>query len=412
MQLPKTTLKLNLDSLVAVSFFIALMIPYIGYIGRGYVLPFIIFCIWIFIVVLKDNKILSTLTFRKFELYFLFVFLLFTLYTYFLVTHTTKAFQFTLMPVTYFFIIIMDAYYFRKNPQYKLSIFFFIVLILGIQAAISIPFIFSSGDMVSRLYTSGQLEGGALREVVKNGVGDTSLYANLCGIFFLGIGMLNKYKNIKVRIILIISMIFILVSIIISSYFLPILMLLTGGLIFILRMSWKRIKLTYVFLVLLIFTGLGIFYNSFLVNSPIIQPIADKIQLIKQGNLREDGRTDLAMVSLNTFLSNPFFGVGVPEWGSYKQIGEHMPWLDFLAHYGFFGFLPFLLFLIILFKRNYKFYFKSKKNIYTTCCLIGFLLFIISNFIDPFIFDAPMIIMLIFFYCSMFNWESRPLANA
>jgi O-antigen ligase len=189
-------------------------------------------------------------------------------------------------------------------------------------------------------------------------------------------------------------------------------MLLAGGVAFLLRLNWKRIKPAYIFTIVLLFAGLVIFYNSFLDNSEIIEPIENKIEHITRGDLKEDGRIELAAVSLNTFSEHPFFGVGVPDWGSHTQIGEHMPWIDFLAHYGFFGFLPVLLFLILLFKRNYRFYLKSpKNNIYATACLIGFVIFILSNVIDPLIFDAPMIIMLLFFYTSIFNWSNKSTAN-
>jgi len=410
-----TTLRFNLDSAIAVFFIIASIIPYINYWGRGDVLPFILFFIWLATVVFKKNqlyKIFNTLAFRKLELCFLFAFFLITLYNYLFITPTNKAFQFTLMPITYFFIIVMDAYYFRRDPRYKLSIFFVIVIALGIQAAISIPYVFKSEDMVSRMFSAGELEGAALERALENGVGKANLYACLAGIFFLGIGMLDKFTNKTTKIILFISLLVILFSIVSSSYSMSLVMLLTGFLIFLLRSNWKRIKLKYIFIVLLFLVGLGIFYNSFLADSTVIEPIERKIQLIKRGNFRGDGRVDLAEVSLKTFLSNPFFGVGVPEWGLEKEVGEHMSWLDFAAHYGFFGFLPFLLFLTVLFKRNYRFYFKSlKSNIYATSCLVGFSIFILSNCIDPFLADAPMIMTLLFFYTSMYNWGSKPLAN-
>ena len=121
---------------------------------------------------------------------------------------------------------------------------------------------------------------------------------------------------------------------------------------------------------------------------------------------------DLAANSMKTFLNNPFFGAGVPEWGDEKTIGSHLPWIDFPAQYGFLGFLPFLLFLFILFKRNYRFYFRSpKKNIYATTCLIGASIFILTNFVDPVIFETSTIIMLIFFYTSMDNWAPAVLAK-
>ncbi len=415
MQIPVKSFRLNLDSLLAICFIIACVIPYISYKGRGDVISFITFFFWLTAVVLKKDqvyKILHTLSFRKFELSLLFVFFLVTVFNYFFVTTTTKAFQFVLMPVTYFFVIVMDAYYFRRDPRYKLSIFFVMVVALAIQSAISIPYVFKSDDMVSRMYTSGELEGAALEEALRNGVGSANLYAFLAGLFFLGIGMLDKFDSKKMKIIVVFCLMLILFSLVASSYSISLVMLATGGLIVLLRSKWKRIKFKYILVLVLFLIGLIIFYNSFLANSKIIEPIERKIQLIKHGKLREDGRMDLADVSLNTFLNNPFFGVGVPEWGLEKQVGEHMSWIDFAAHYGFFGFLPFILFLIVLFRRNYKFYLGSpKNNIYATSCLIGFSIFILSNCIDPLVFDAPMIITLLFFYTSMFNWGNKPLAN-
>jgi O-antigen ligase len=408
-------LRINLDSFLAICFIIAWVIPYINYKGRGDILPLIIFFAWITVVILKKdqiNRIIYALSFRKFELLLLFIFFLVTIFYYFFITTTKKAFQFTLMPVTYFFVIVMDAYYFRRDPRYKLSIFFVMIVALAIQAAISIPYVFRSDDMVSRMFTAGELEGPALEEALRNGVGSANLYAFLAGVFFLGIGMLGKFSNKAMRMTVLVSLLVILFSLVASSYSISLVMLAIGGLILLIRANWKRIKLKFIFIALFFFTGLGIFYNNFLANSQVTEPIERKIMMVKEGRLREDGRMDLAGVSLKTFLSNPFFGVGVPEWGLEKQVGEHMSWIDLSAHYGFFGFLPFLLFLLVLFRRNYKFYFKSlKSNIYATSCLIGFSIFLFSNCIDPLIFDPPMVITLVFFYTSMFNWGNKPLAN-
>ena len=415
MQVREKIFRLNLNSLLAICFIMAYMVPYINYKGGGDDLPFIIFSVWLTTVLLKKNQIdrlLYVLSFRKLELSLLFIFFLVTLFYYFFVTTTNKAFQFTLVPIIYFFLIVIDAYYFSRDPQFKLSIFFVTVVLLAIQAAISIPYIFNSDDMISRMYTSNELEGPALEQALKNGVGSTVLYTSLIGIFFLGIGMLHKFTNKKMKVTLLISLLLILLSVVSSSYSTALAMLLTGGLILLVRSNWKKIKFKFIFLTLLFLIALGIFYNSFLTNSKVIEPIERKIQIIKRGTYRDEGRVGLAEVSWNTFLNHPFFGVGVPEWGREKEVGEHMAWMDFAGHYGFFGFLPFLLFLAVLFKRNYKFYFMSpKSNIYATSCLIGFSIFILSNFINPFIISGPMIIPLLFFYTSMFNWDTSPLAN-
>jgi len=408
-------LKFNIDSVIAIVFFISALIPYISSKGRGDVLSFAIFFVWLVTVLVRKNqafRILNTLKLRRTELLPLFAFFLVALFYYFFVTTTKKAFQFAVMPVTYFFMIVMDAYYFRRDPRYKLSIFFVIVIVLAIQAMVAIPYTYNSEELVSRMFTSGELEGKQLEEAMKHGVGSTNMYSNLCGIFFLGIGMLKRIEMKGLRTFMGFCLTLILASIVSSSFNVVLGMLAIGALIFVFRSRLSAIKFKYVLAVTGVLVCLLLFYNSFLAKSQLIEPIERKIQLIKTGNLREDGRMDLAANSMNTFLNNPFFGVGVPEWGDEKTIGSHLPWIDFPAQYGFLGFLPFLLFLFTLFKKNYTFYLRSpKKNIYATTCLIGTSIFILTNFVDPVIFETATIIMLIFFYTSMDNWAPAVLAK-
>ena len=414
MRTDKTGLIFNLDSLLATLFIVSCVIPYVSYIGRGDIISYTIFILWLASVILRKgqfDKILNSLATRKAELMLLFLFFLVALFNYFFITTTGRAFQFTLMPVTYFLLVVMDSYYFRRNPRYKFTIFFAVIIVLALQAAISIPYVIHAEDLVSRMYTSGELEGVQLVDALKHGVGSANLYSFLCGVFFLGIGMLNKFDK-TIRSIAIICLALILFSILASSYSVAFWMLSIGGLIFLLRSNWRKLKVKYTFIIGILCTGLVVLYNSFLANSRVVEPIERKIRLIKSGNLKEDGRMDLAANSMKTFVNHPFFGAGVPEWGDEKTIGSHLPWIDFLAQYGFFGFLPFLLFLVILVKKNYRFYLNSpKKNVYATSCLIGVSIFILTNFIDPVIFEASTITMLIFFYTSMDNWAPAVLAK-
>ena len=113
MQVREKIFRLNLNSLLAICFIIAYMVPYINYKGGGDDLPFIIFSVWLTTVLLKKNQIdrlLYVLSFRKLELSLLFIFFIVTLFYYFFVTTTNKAFQFTLVPIIYFFLIVIDAY--------------------------------------------------------------------------------------------------------------------------------------------------------------------------------------------------------------------------------------------------------------------------------------------------------------
>jgi O-antigen ligase len=407
----QTSLKFNLDTIIATLFILSSLSPYIHYVGRGDVLAYIIFSVWLLVVTFNGNnifRILKVLATRQVEIVLLFVFMLFALFACLFITPTAKAFQFAMMPVSYFMIIVMDAYYFLKDHRYKLTILFISCLFLGIQGAVSIPYVINASDTVSRMYTSGELEGSELVDAMKHGVGSANFYASIVGIFFIGMGSVGKLSNWWLRTILKGSLAAILLSLLSASYSLVFWMLGIGSLILLIRSGWKKIRFSHMIFFVALVAGVVIFYNTFLANSQVIEPIQRKINMIKEGNVREDGRIDLATQSLNTFMEHPLFGIGVPEWGREKEIGEHLPWIDFAAHYGIIGFFPLLLFVVMLLKRNYNFYFKSRNNTYASVCLVGFAVYIISNFVDPTIIEPAMIIMLLLFASSIDNWVNKP----
>lgn len=401
-------LKINADSILAVLFIVSAFVPYLSYVGRGDVLTYMMFAAWFTVIVIRrgvPHRLLGVLRKRSAELTYLLLFMVVALLNYLFVTPTTKAFQFTVMPITYCLAIIIDSYYFIRPPAYKLTIFFVISIILGIQAGVSIPFVFGADETISRMYTSGELEGAELENAVKHGIGSANMYANLAGFFFLGLGAIPRYKNRMIKTIIYICLALILLSLISSSYSVAFWLLALGSLVLILKANWRKLKFVHVFILGTAIAGLLTFYSLFLVNSTVYEPIERKLNLIKEGNLRDDGRIDLAALSINTFLDHPLLGIGVPEWGREKEVGEHAPWFDFPAHYGIIGFLPFVLFVVVLLRKNYRFYFRPiRKNLYSTVCLIGVLVYIVSNFIDPTLFETPMIIMMVFFYTSINNW--------
>ena len=185
------------------------------------------------------------------------------------------------MPLIYFFVIVMDVYYYGRDPRYKFSIFFVVLIILGIQAAISIPYVMRSEDLVSRIYTSGEFEGTQLVDALTHGVGSANLYSFLCGVFFLGIGSLNKFSK-NIRFIMILCLILVLLSILASSYSVAFWMLSIGAIIFLLRSDWKRIKFKYIVLAAGVCTVFIVLYNSFLAESQLFDPLKEKYSLLKQ----------------------------------------------------------------------------------------------------------------------------------
>lgn len=80
-----------------------------------------------------------------------------------------------------------------------------------------------------------------------------------------------------------------------------------------------------------------------------------------------DYRNELYFTSLNTFLSNPFFGWGKDN-GSRTIIGEHSFLLDYLAYYGIFALLYF-----ISWCKHYKLVVINRFPLYRSVCLYSFI---------------------------------------
>lgn len=104
-------------------------------------------------------------------------------------------------------------------------------------------------------------------------------------------------------------------------------------------------------------------------------------------------RIDFYIISIKSFLTNPFFGIG----GFYGYdsaafgVGGHSAFLDELARYGFLGAMP----LIIGFTENFKYIYKklnaSMKNVYSKCIIAFFVLGLINTMLF-----IPLIIMVFF----------------
>lgn len=92
-------------------------------------------------------------------------------------------------------------------------------------------------------------------------------------------------------------------------------------------------------------------------------------------------RGQLYLVSLETFLKNPLFGIYGPFGNAFNaQVGGHSGWFDLLAYYGLFGSLPLFAVIFLNFRKQLKFY---SNHSYYRILLIAQILFIMFGFINP-----------------------------
>ncbi|PIC90971.1 hypothetical protein CSV71_02635 [Sporosarcina sp. P21c] len=92
-------------------------------------------------------------------------------------------------------------------------------------------------------------------------------------------------------------------------------------------------------------------------------------------------RVDLYLSSLQTFFSNPFFGILGPF--SHIESGRiegHSGWFDLLGFYGLFTGVPLFLTFYFNFKKHLKYY---KKTSFTGFLLVIYFLFLLFGTINP-----------------------------
>ena len=98
----------------------------------------------------------------------------------------------------------------------------------------------------------------------------------------------------------------------------------------------------------------------------------------------ETGRGEMFMRTMDTFLSNPVFGVGYDR--SVQLVGGHSSWVDPWALYGLVGYLPFFLFQALLTHRIIRNWMGQPSNIAAFGSLVCWGLFWAAGFLNPTIF--------------------------
>lgn len=99
------------------------------------------------------------------------------------------------------------------------------------------------------------------------------------------------------------------------------------------------------------------------------------------------------MLSIRSFISSPFIGVGPKARGSYTEIGEHSTWLDGLAEFGIVGFAPFIGFLYFGFRRVYRAFKAEPNNHFQQARIVVCFVYFIHGLTNPWGFDG---------YCAVF----------
>jgi len=416
---------LKLDVIIA---FLIFAIPIIPAVGLRFPLiwRFILFVIWFFVIRLSSDK--KTLILwrknilgRKREFLWL-IFFLFVMYLYYVLVRTSsQGFLMIAHFLIMVFVLLMDSYYSVIDRRYRYAIVFLCVLSLGIQATISIPYFL--GGFTLREYLGVNREGLSDQEMLSmadKGISGQYHYASLSMIVFASFALIQKARGI-LKILIYFSAVTMAFSMGVSSFLAPIALLGIGGVLLIFLLRGRVLKPKVIIPILLFSIVLYFFYSNYLADTPMMGPVTKKIEgfleaFNSKGISSETdvtGRTRLAMVSIDTFLDNVLFGIGVPPLHSYHLIGEHMPWVDFFAYFGLIGTIPFFVFLTAVLKKNKfkyfagKSFFDKKEIVYNKIMLTCSVLFLLSNFISPMLTVPTSYIFFLFMYTSVETQQTR-----
>ena len=219
--------------------------------------------------------------------------------------------------------------------------------------------------------------------------------------FFLPIGMampcfiaISSKEHGFLKIFLLASCLVISIMVLLSTFAASIILLILGSIG--LYYNSKKNKNKFILIIgVIIFLFILLISSLDLTELPQLEHMVYKIPAIfntSSGIDESDPRVRITMIgtSLNTFINNPVFGVGLyePRSDGNNLIGYHSGIIDGLAQYGLFGIFWYFGFLIFCYKRIIRNIKNNRYDLINKARLISCLLFFIGTLINPVLIET------------------------
>lgn len=390
--------KWQASTILAICFVASLVSPFLSYIGRGLTVTWSIFLIWLLLFTIENRISLSLyLSVFKKRRYALTMFLLWLFVVFFNASleRGYTGWNHFLLTITLGMIIFMQVVYSSLKPEAFKSIIFWTIILLGIEALRSLPMLFNNPGIARILMEIP--DDIFLYDAYIAGTGDYNLYTANAIVLPCLIAIALDFNGIK-RIILFTSCVFIGLAIFLSTFTAAVSMMVFG--IFTLAvlsygMSLKKFLkgLISVVLVILMFAML----YSFLGDTEQVNKVIEKNIRLYEGISTygllwgdETTRSQLFVISLDTFLANPLWGIGPCTTANnpdlYTYVGGHSSWIDQLAEYGILGFGTFIAFAMAVTMRVTRHLFQYRNSLVIKGAIISGSLYFIGGIVNPVIF--------------------------
>lgn len=371
------------------SIFIFTIFPYAQKIEIKPLLVYNIFFIfWLFLFFIKDSyKFIKQPVYNYFV--YLFLLLLFIV-PYSLGSNTITHRYLILSPIFYSFVV--TKYYLTNNKIYILKIVLYIIAFFSLLTSFTTISNLIKNPFISRIVKSYGYE----REYVisKNIGGYEFVYYSVLIFPILFYYLLNFYDKISKKnlFLLITGISFIILTVILSNYFIALTILFISVLfVLIFKFSKKNTTIKLFFLLIFIITiylNIEKIFDFFIDRMSSLNKI--RLQELKYSYIENRGiyietrRWELYKVSFTTFLEYPILGA----MGKDKDLifdpnltsGQHSHFMDSLVYLGLF----LSLFQLYIIFRPFYFYYKEKKmNDLIFIFLFSFIIIFLFNNLTP-----------------------------
>jgi O-antigen ligase len=306
---------------------------------------------------------------------------------------------------------VMGAFQTSADQQTPRTMLIWLTLLLGVQAVVSLPVLYNEVGVAKDLMLVNPIKSPA--DYALRGVGDYHLYTALA---VLSPALLGAIVTLPWKYAMVPGACFaaILSSVALSTFSGAAAVAVLGIIMFLGLKGWHQGGRKWLFIPAVVigsFVLLGL-VGAALTEVAQIEMVTSKLNRLfegvaNDGMVRGDstGRGYFAMLSLNSFLQHPFFGVGMVTTSDrndslYVLVGGHCSWLDQLAEYGLVGFAPFLAFWALGF-RNAVRRFRARPSAIDAGLVAMMASYSICGLVNPVIFVDSITVPVAFLVAGM-----------
>lgn len=390
---------------IAIYFLGRALFPLLKYTLDGFRLSFILLPVWLFMAYSSgsDRQLWKSITFSKG------VFVGFCGYSIWLVLEMLiqrspdAGGQIGWLIISALPVYLMGCYYGYLQPDRFWRIAKILLVIIGVQAAYSVPYLIS-GVWDPKVVMHGiNIYGSTLGKLFMiqaslHGIGGYDLYMNNAVMVSIIAGFaIYKQRGWIARSFWILAWAFLVLANIVSTFTASALVSLLGSVaVLVGAIVTRRLALSTVF-ILFVMIGLvgGLTLNKVLSSDQYSYTSKKLLKIfisVDEGGLQDEttGRGERIFMSMNTFLKSPIVGYGAEGSviGTNARGGGHSTWLNTLVQYGVLGGFWFFLLVFAVGRQIWKAIKMRPGDLLSMSFMIAYITFLIYGVIDTVMMDV------------------------